>query len=219
MNVVILAAGKGRRFNAKAPPEYQVLTKCLLQLNGETILTRQLRLLTDVGLTDVTVVVPPEFPFNNYDTKYLIDTLPHFPTSTTWSLKKCVRFFKRSGTLILMGDTVFPTTTLNEVLAVPYEDILFVVTKIPRVWKRVDGVNVPSKYGLDEGYMVLLKNDGVDMFTKYLESAETKDGCGIHYIAGKMRNVELYYPKGYIRDVDTWRELEEVKEWLNKSKE
>ena len=219
MNVVILAAGKGRRYNAKAPPEYQTLTKCLLPLNGETILARQLRLLTNVGLTDVTVVVPPEFPFSNYDTKYLVDTLPNFPTSTTWSVRKCTHFFKRSGTMILMGDAVFPESTLHEILTKQYNDILFVVTQIPVAWTRIKGENVPSRYGLDEGYMVLLRDNGVDKFTKYLATAPTQDGRGIHYIAGKMRNVELYYPKGYIRDVDTWRELEEVKDWINKSKE
>ncbi len=53
MQVVILAAGRGKRLGAKADG----LPKCLLQVGGEPILEHQLRALSEVGASPVLVVV------------------------------------------------------------------------------------------------------------------------------------------------------------------
>jgi len=214
MNVIVLVAGKGTRFNDSAPDEYKILTKCLLRLNGETILDRQIRLLYKEGLTDITLVVSPEFPQQNYKAKYLVDVLPHYSTSATWSLKKCVNLFRENGTLIMMGDVVFTEETLKEVLSIPYNNLMFVISKVANRWKRIKDKNVPVRYSTDEGYMVLIKNEGVNNLTEYLGFAKTEDGYGIHYIANKMRNVKHYIPKGFMRDIDFYSELVEVKKHI-----
>jgi len=110
-----------------------------------------------------------------------------------------------------MGDIVFMEETLKEVLSVPYDNILFAISKVADRWKRIEGKNIPIGYSTDEGYIVLIKEEGVKNLTEYLEFAKTEDGYGIHYIANKMRNVKHYIPKGFIRDIDFYSELEEVK--------
>ncbi|GAH22768.1 unnamed protein product, partial [marine sediment metagenome] len=52
MRVIILAAGYGSRMY----PLAQDMPKCLLPILNETILGRQLRILKECGLSDITVV-------------------------------------------------------------------------------------------------------------------------------------------------------------------
>jgi len=83
MNVVIFAAGRGSRLKNSG---LNILTKCLLRLNGETILGRQLRLLRKYELTDITVTVPPTFPQKQYkDVKFRVYNVPE-NARETWNI-------------------------------------------------------------------------------------------------------------------------------------
>ena len=104
MNVVIFAAGRGERYK-ETTRQINILTKCLIKLNGETVLERQIRLLKKNGLTDITVVVPLNFPQEKYNVKYRIIDVPSSETSVTWTMQHCLDLIH--DTFILCGDVVF----------------------------------------------------------------------------------------------------------------
>jgi len=215
LKVCVLAAGRGNRYK-RTSKRFDVLTKCLIKLNGETILGRQIRLLEKHGLNDITVVVPPNFPTLDYNVKYRVSEVPNYPTAVTWSMQDVKDLFK-GGMMFLLGDVVFEEGVLNEILTVPFVSILFIGDVAPTGWKRIEDKQVPFKLGMLDGYAVIIKdNSGGKRICKFIDNSPKTDGHGLHYIAERMRDFTKWYkPKGFIRDIDTNHDLITVKEKLD----
>lgn len=194
MNVVILAAGGGSRYEY-SPKDFSVLTKCLLPLNGENILQRQVRLLKQHLDGGIIAVVPPKFPVEVSPIGYkFLDVNKH---EVTWTIKRCKKYI-REPTFILLGDVVFTEETLKEILNEPFDDTMFVGWKEllrPNVWQG-------------QVHAVLTK-DG----KRFVDSLELDNKLFRELLKKK---VKLFTPNGFIRDVDFHKDLTEIREWIKK---
>lgn len=214
MNVLILAAGRGERYREQSR-NFPILTKCLIRLNGETILGRQIRLLKKHGLHDITVAVPPHFPTLDYNAKFIILDAP--PRSEeTWTLQQCRDTIRNTSTLVLNGDVVFTDETLTEILNEPWTDIMFICGDIQVThWKRIGEERIAWKKEPRSIYGVLTHGDGGIKLKKILERIDTQRRIyGLFHLKNRIKRRKLYIPTGFITDVDKHVDLVEVKKWL-----
>lgn len=122
MKAVILAAGIGSRLKelTKGRP------KCLLEVGGETLLAREIRLLLDVGLSseDIYVVagyraeqlknIAPNIVYNaEYQTK-----------DNSYSLRLALQSIPEDDVLVLDSDLFFEREILIEILEDPHANVL-----------------------------------------------------------------------------------------------
>ena len=119
MKAIILSAGQGKRLL----PLTEHLPKCLLQVQGKTILEWQLDTLFACGVTDVTVVVgyqaeQVEAVLRDKYRKTAIHTLLNAEFSTTDNLVSCwlARTEMQEDFLLLNGDTLFEPAILRQLL-------------------------------------------------------------------------------------------------------
>ncbi len=119
MKAIILSAGQGKRLL----PLTEHLPKCLLQVQGKTILEWQLDTLLACGVTDVTVVVgyqaeQVEAVLRDKYRKTAIHTLLNAEFSTTDNLVSCwlARTEMQEDFLLLNGDTLFEPAILRQLL-------------------------------------------------------------------------------------------------------
>jgi choline kinase len=115
MKAVILAAGEGKRLRGITSNP-----KCMLEINGETLIQRQLRLLGKVYSTPVIIV--------GYKYKAIIEHVGHkeFIMNPIWRQSNTLisLLFAISGppvdTLVINGDVVFREDLLPKMLEVDY---------------------------------------------------------------------------------------------------
>lgn len=162
-NVLILDAGKGVRFFGSEKDEYH---KCLLKLNGETILDRQIRLLNKAGLTDITVAIDAETGQKIKDalvgrTVKIIEVTCHKEKyEKNWTLFQFKDLF--SNTLILNGDVIFSENTIPEILSLQIDDILFIGRT-----QNYSSSNRPPPIEREEIYMILVNEKGAKILRNY----------------------------------------------------
>jgi len=208
MNVVVCSAGKASRY--KTP----ILTKGLVQLNGENILQRQIRLLKKNGLTDITVLVPPHFPTENYNVKFKVYDVPD-DTEETWTLNQCLDVINE--TFVLLGDVVFTENTLKEILNAKFENVLFIVgERYVSRWKRENANEKlkPVEYKYDESYGFLTKNNGDKTIKKIISNMKVYSRRhGLSWIRNRY-SLKQFYPNGFIMDLDKVEQLKKIKQTL-----
>ena len=129
-NVIILCAGKATRY-AEEMKRFTA-PKCLLSLGDETILDRQVRLLRERDLLDIIIVIrndtATEFTMHTFKHQFL--TQAHFIPDTpvnyevSHTVYNCLDLM--SDTLVLLGDVVFHSETLDEILDRDFSDMLFI---------------------------------------------------------------------------------------------
>lgn len=115
MQAIILAAGEGKRLRGITSNP-----KCMLEINGETLIQRQLRLLGKVYSTPVIIV--------GYKYKAIIEHVGHkeFIMNPIWRQSNTLisLLFAISGppvdTLVINGDVVFREDLLPKMLEVDY---------------------------------------------------------------------------------------------------
>lgn len=115
MKAVILAAGYGSRMY----PLAQDIPKCLLTIKGETWLGRQLRILKNCGIKDITVITGfhQEKIVELYGEEVSIRYNPHYEiTSTIFSLW-IARDLLNDDALILSADIIFTEKPIRTLLA------------------------------------------------------------------------------------------------------
>ena len=122
MKGIILAAGRGARLNGD-----RNTPKCLVNVGGETLLSRNIRLLRNVGINDVTVVVGcaadrvrrlhPDVGF--------VENVKFAQTNSLYSLW-LARPLLLDGFVVLNCDVLFHPQLLADLLTAQYEDCLLV---------------------------------------------------------------------------------------------
>lgn len=116
-HALILASGKGSRLGALSTRR----PKCLLPLGSETILDRQLRLLQDVGVSEVTMVVGHLRDLITARTGARVRTIVNDRYATTTSISSlwAARDSLTENTLILNSDLVFERGLLEAMMNSP----------------------------------------------------------------------------------------------------
>lgn len=135
MKAIILAAGNGRRLY----PYTKHIPKCLLDIDGETILERQINYIRDCGINEVVIVVGYKYKnvedfLRKYDSLGMrIKTLYNPFYKTTNSLVSLwIAIGEMDQDIVIMnGDDVFEIEVLERVLAVRDQQICLPVKVKP----------------------------------------------------------------------------------------
>lgn len=133
MKALILAAGVSRRLY----PITEKLPKCLLDIEGQTILYRQLNSLKDHNITDITIVLGYyremiadyiEEYFSDLNIQYVINQ-HFFETNTAHSVYLCNDVLREDDHILLNGDVLFTNELLEQVIQDDQETVLAVDVK------------------------------------------------------------------------------------------
>ena len=195
MKVIILSAGQGTRLL----PLTAEIPKCLLEIQGKTLLEWQIAELQKCGVDEITVVtgygaekvealLQQRYEGQNIKTHYNPDY------ATTDNLVSCwkAREEMSEDFILLNGDTLFEAAVVRSLLASPVNPITVTINhadnydaddmKVSMAENRL--VNIGKDLPADKVHgesigMILFRGDGPMMFRKGLEKAlnDTKTVC------------------------------------------
>ena len=130
MQAVILAAGMGKRLKELT----KNATKCMVRVNGETLIERALKSLDKLGLSRIVIVIG----YEGQKLKDFIGTLPvktpvvyidnqiYYKTNNIYSLYMAKDYLVREDTLLLESDLIFEEAVLKKLVENPYPSLALV---------------------------------------------------------------------------------------------
>jgi 2-aminoethylphosphonate-pyruvate transaminase len=129
MKAVILAAGDGERL----APITQTLPKALLPIGSESILSRQIRQLASLGVTDVTVVIGYEGQAIREHlaasdlpcSVHLVENVQYKTTSTAYSARLAADHVRGDSFFLLDGDVVAEDAVFESFIALTGNTLLY----------------------------------------------------------------------------------------------
>jgi len=124
LKAIILAAGKGNRLG----PVGGNNPKCLLEIDGVSLIERQIQLLRAVGVNDITAVVGfgADLVRDTCGPKLTyIENPRHAETNSLYSLW-LTRHLLSDGFIVLNADVLFHSQMLVDLISTPHEDALLV---------------------------------------------------------------------------------------------
>lgn len=130
MQAVILAAGMGKRLKELTTD----CTKCMVKVNGITIIERMLFQLDKLNLSGIVLVVGYKAEeLKDYITSISINTPItyveneiYYKTNNIYSLFLARKFLLNEDTLLLESDLIFEDSVLNKILEDPYPSLALV---------------------------------------------------------------------------------------------
>lgn len=130
MQAVILAAGMGKRLKELTNDS----TKCMVKVNGITMIERMLRLLDKKNLSRIVIVVGYEGQklIDYVNTLHVmtplvfIDNPIYNKTNNIYSLYLAKDYLLKEDTLLLESDLVFEEAVLDRILSAPYPTLTLV---------------------------------------------------------------------------------------------
>ncbi len=146
MRAIILAAGKGSRLNGST----EETPKCLVKVGGVTLIDRQIAVLQDAGIDDITVVVGCQSErvkrTCGHGISYVENTR-YAQTNSLYSLWMA-RALLYEGFVVLNCDVLFHPALLDDLLSARHEDALLLGLSQRRrsaVWRRRDEGEGPRR--------------------------------------------------------------------------
>ena len=122
MRAIILAAGKGSRLNGST----EETPKCLVKVGGVTLIDRQIAVLHDAGIDDITVVVGCQSEWVKrtcgHEISY-VENARYAQTNSLYSLWMA-RALLYEGFVVLNCDVLFHPALLDDLLSARHEDAL-----------------------------------------------------------------------------------------------
>lgn len=199
MNAIILSAGRGSRLL----PLTETRPKCLLPVDGTTVLGYQLDVLEVVGIEQVTVVtgclpglVEEEVASRRGPMRVRTVFNPFFQVADNLASCWMVRELMHEDFLLINGDTLFEAALLGDVLASPPNAIQVTIDKKPGydsddMKVSLDGTRLTAigktlsaeqSHGESVG-LLRFQAEGPTVFsTKLSEMMRTQDGISAWYL-------------------------------------
>ncbi|WP_020589346.1 NTP transferase domain-containing protein [Desulfobacter curvatus] len=122
MKAIILAAGRGKRLEKYT----KGLPKCLLKLGNETVLSREIRLLQEAGISKENIYV-----VGGYKYELLLDDSPNMIINelfdvkdNAYSLGLALESVCDENVIILDGDLCFEQELLLQIINCPHKNVL-----------------------------------------------------------------------------------------------
>ncbi len=170
---IILAAGKSKRLGVLT----ENLPKCLLHINGKTILSHQIENLTLNGITEITIVTGyygSKIRKHCGNTVQYIENRDYATTNSLYSLWLALKKIQ-GDVLVLNSDVVFHPAILSRLLSAPYRDALAVCFQ--------------SSLGQEE-MKVKIKNNKIFAISKDLDPADSHgENVGILKFSAEGRDI------------------------------
>ena len=211
MKAFILAAGVSRRLY---PHTYDI-PKCLLKVNGKSIIHYQLEALEELGVHDITMVVgyhremlmtnvKKYFPRLNFN--FVVNN-HYFETNTAYSVH-VARESLDSITLLMNADVIYPKELLKKLYSSDYGTVLAVEIKTcgKEEVKVIDGgqnkIVAIGKDLIEEQCLgefigvAKLSSDFIDFFTKSISVLIEAGGKNDYFEAGiqpLLEKIDVHY--------------------------
>lgn len=131
MQAIILAAGMGRRLGNLTKDN----TKCMIQVNGVTLIDRLLTQLSSLRLSRVIIVIGYQYEklreyignrYSNLHIQYVYNTV-YNKTNNIYSLYLAKDFFREDDTLLIESDLIFEDSLFKKIMSNPYPNLALVV--------------------------------------------------------------------------------------------
>ncbi len=130
MQAIILAAGMGKRLKALTRNN----TKCMIRVNGVTLIERMLRQIENAGVSRITLVIGYEGKkLIEYIASLNISTPVHYienpvynKTNNIYSLFLARDVLKQEDTILFESDIIFEGSVLDELISDPRENLTLV---------------------------------------------------------------------------------------------
>ena len=130
MQALILAAGVGRRLGKLTKDK----PKCMLEVNGETLIERAIRILSSFGINRFIIVVgyKKEILINLLNKRFpnkeiiFIENKEYHKTNNIYSLFLAIDEFKKDDTILLESDIIFEESIIEELMNCIHENIAVV---------------------------------------------------------------------------------------------
>ena len=130
MQAIILAAGMGKRLKELTRNN----TKCMVKVNGKTLIERMLAQLDRLNLSRIVIVI-------GYEGQKLVDFIDqldiktetvyvenpiYFKTNNIYSLYLAREYLLKEDTLLLESDLIFEDAVLDRIIKDPYPNLVLV---------------------------------------------------------------------------------------------
>jgi L-glutamine-phosphate cytidylyltransferase len=164
MKVIIIAAGQGSRLGNLT----KNLPKSLLDINGKSILQRQIELFHKFGIKDIVIVRGPhKEKFHLKDVRYIED--PNYLYGEQVSSLMCAKNEIVDDVIISFGDIIFEELILKQLLECDNELVL----STDQNWKKSYEVRTEASQKFSD--FVALKNKQIIKFLKDSEEISEKN--------------------------------------------
>lgn len=232
MRVIILAAGYGSRMY----PLAQDMPKCLLPILKETILGRQLRILKECGLSNITVVAGfhKEKIIEQVGFEVAIRYNPHYEITGNLFTLWTVRDLLDGDTIIMNADVIFTERAVQRLLKCQGDCCLLVDDKsdcdaeaqkviVDGGFVSGIGKRMPREKAFGEFVMMaLVREAGINSFKEALMQSVKRDAnlrwvepfdilakqeCKVGYVLVHSPWAEVDTKKEYEEVLRVWREL------------
>ena len=214
VKIFIFCAGLNKRLESEKP-------KCLLSLNGETILDRQIRFFYSKDFRDITIVVAELYPqmmeaiINHIqsrypDIKFLKLNFQKRGCEKTWTLMNYLSLFENS--FIFLGDVVFNSKAFNQIINISkrFKDGIKFIGRgweiyalIIRDTKKLINLSNPFTFTFYEPINRMGKRETVSWENAHLFKL-------YYWLLGKGGKRQ-FTPTAFIEDVDTLRKYKYVR--------
>ena len=200
MQAVILAAGMGRRLKEHTKDK----TKCMVNVGGQTIIERGLRILDAKGLSRIVIVTgyKSEGLTEHVNSLKLstpvvyINNSEYENTSNLYSLNLAGEYLKEDDTLVIESDIVYETAVIDRILESDEECLTFVSR--PKPWM--------------DGSIVTLDGDS------YINDFIGADNFAFQNMDSYYKTVSMYkLSKNYLNNVYLPLLAAYVQAWGNKT--
>lgn len=164
MKVIFLAAGYGSRLKQDIP-------KPLVDINGSSILQRQILLFQKFGIDDIVIIVGPEKEkFNLKNVRYVhdVDFDKHEQLGSLMTAKSEIN----NDVIILFADILFDEEILNQIL----QSTSDISIALDLDWEKsyLERTDNPSS----DADKILIKNDEIVKISKTIDSHKIDEGIG-----------------------------------------
>ena len=136
MRFVIMADGKGSRWN-----NYMGIPKHLIEIDGESLLARTVRLLHEMKKDDIEVII------TSHDSRYEFEGATRYePVHNTIELERFTEELVQDDMCFLYGDTYYTEESIDIIMNAELDELLFFGTKKGIVAVRIKDSEIFKKH-------------------------------------------------------------------------
>ena len=202
MKVIILCAGKGRRFKIRTP-------KCLLKIGNETLVEKCLNNFKDNNIKSKDIIFASGFKENLIKKKVgnkfnFIKNKDYENTNMVYTFFNAIKKIKNTDIIVTYSDIMFSSKDLNNLIKSKYKFTTLVDSKWKNIWKK------KKKLLLDSETLKIYKNKIISLGKK-TKNIKNIDGrfVGITKISSnEIKKIKHIFDKNLLKYPDKFKKID-----------
>tara|TARA_B100000700_G_scaffold62216_1_gene68385 strand:- start:26217 stop:26954 length:738 start_codon:yes stop_codon:yes gene_type:complete len=202
MKVIILCAGKGRRFKIRTP-------KCLLKIDNETLVEKCLNNFKDNYIKSKDIIFASGFKENLIKKKVgnkfnFIKNKDYENTNMVYTFFNAIKKIKNTDIIVTYSDIMFSSKDLNNLIKSKYKFTTLVDSKWKNIWKK------KKKLLLDSETLKIYKNKIISLGKK-TKNIKNIDGrfVGITKISSnEIKKIKLIFDENLLKYPDKFKKID-----------